>query len=186
MTGFRSDDAPGSRDPSPGAPAEIMRTALSSMTLRRIEAFLETLAAERGAARLTLSAYRADLEDLAFFLAARGGALEIADATGLRDYIGAMNARRLAPRTLARRLSATRQVFRFLISDGSRADDPTVDLDPPRLGRPLPKILSRGEVETLIAAASEWPGEEGIRLRVIIEMLYATGMRVSELVGLPL
>ena len=97
-----------------------------------------------------------------------------------------MSARRLAPRTLARRLSAMRQFFRFLISDGSRADDPTADLDPPRLGRPLPKILSRGEVETLIAAASEWPGEEGVRLRVVIELLYATGLRVSELVALPL
>jgi integrase/recombinase XerD len=186
MTAFRSKDAPGSREPSPGAPVEVVGTAISSMTRRRIEAFLETLAAERGAARLTLSAYRADLEDFAFFLAARGGALEIADTAGLRDYVGAMNARSLAPRTLARRLSAIRQFFRFLISDGSRADDPTVDLDPPRLGRPLPKILSRGEVETLIAAASEWPGEEGVRLRVVIELLYATGLRVSELVALPL
>src|SRR3954466_12209198 len=165
MTGFRSDDAPGSRDPSPGAPAEIMRTALSSMTLRRIEAFLETLAAERGAARLTLSAYRSDLEDLASFLAARGAALESADAVVLRDYVGAMTARCLAPRTMARRLSAMRQFFRFLISDGSRADDPTADLDPPRLGRLLPKILSRGEVERLIEAASDWPREEGVRLR---------------------
>jgi integrase/recombinase XerD len=186
MTASRSDDTPGSRDPFPGTPVEVVRTAISSMTLRRLEAFLETLAAERGAARLTLSAYRADLEDLAFFLATRGGALEIADAVGLRDYIGAMNARRLAPRTLARRLSATRQFFRFLISDGSRADDPTVDLDPPRLGRPLPKILSRSEVETLIAAASEWPGDEGVRLRCLLELLYATGLRVSELVALPL
>src|SRR3954451_1392115 len=186
MTGFRSDDAPGSRKPSRGAPVEAVTTAISSMTLRRLEAFLETLAAERGAARLTLSAYRADLEDLAAFLAARGGALEIADAAGLRDYIGVMNARRLAPRTLARRLSATRQFFRFLISDGSRADDPTADLDPPRLGRPLPKILSRGEVETLIAAASEGPGEEGVRLRCIVELLYGTGLRISELVCLPL
>jgi integrase/recombinase XerD len=104
----------------------------------------------------------------------------------LRDYIGAMAARSLAPRSVARRLSALRQFFRFLISAGDRADDPTADLDPPRLGRPLPKILSRGEVETLIAAAGDWPGEEGVRLRLIVELLYATGLRVSELVGLPL
>jgi integrase/recombinase XerD len=95
-----------------------------------------------------------------------------------------MNARRLAPRTLARRLSATRQFFRFLISDGSRADDPTADLDPPRLGRPLPKILSRSEVDMLIAAAANWPGKEGVRLRCIVELLYAAGLRVSELVEL--
>src|SRR5437588_1249295 len=97
-----------------------------------------------------------------------------------------MTARALASRTVARRLSAIRQFFRFLISDGSRADDPTADLDPPRLGRPLPKILSRSEVETLIAAAFDWPGGEGVRLRVIVELLYATGLRVSELVALPL
>src|SRR4051812_24271206 len=186
MIASRNRAISASRETLVGAPINATAPAVPAITARRIEAFLETLAAERGAARLTLSAYRADLEDLAFFLAARGGALEIADAAGLRDYIGAMNARRLAPRTLARRLSATRQFFRFLISDGSRADDPTADLDPPRLGRPLPKILSRGEVETLIAAASEWPGEEGVRLRVVVELLYATGLRVSELVALPL
>ncbi|MGD9617201.1 MAG: site-specific tyrosine recombinase XerD [Alphaproteobacteria bacterium] len=156
------------------------------MSGRRIEAFLEAVAAERGAARLTVSAYRADLGDLAAFLAARGVVLESAEAAALRDYVGAMTARCLAPRTVARRLSAMRQFFRFLISDGSRADDPTTDLDPPRLGRPLPKILSRSEVELLIAAASEWPGGEGTRLRAVVELLYATGLRVSELVGLPL
>jgi integrase/recombinase XerD len=159
---------------------------MSPTTERRIEAFLETLAAERGAARLTLSAYRADLEDLAFCLAARGAALESADAAALRDYVGAMTTRSFAPRTLARRLSAMRQFFRFLISDGGRADDPTPNLEPPRLGRFLPKTLTPGEVDTLIAAASEWPGEEGVRLRLIVELLYATGLRVSELVGLPL
>lgn len=160
--------------------------AIPATAERRIEAFLEMLAAERGAARLTLSAYRADLEDLAAFLAARGVALESADAAALRDYVGARAARGLSPRSMARRLSAMRQFFRFLISDGNRADDPTVPLDPPRLGRKLPKILGRDEVETLIAAAGDWPGEEGVRLRCIVELLYATGLRVSELVGLPL
>jgi integrase/recombinase XerD len=186
MTVFRSDDAPGSRDPSPGAPAEIMRTALSSMTLRRIEAFLEMLVAERGAAKATKDAYDTDLKDIATFLAARGVALEGADAASLRAYVVEMTARALEPRTAARRLSAMRQFYRFLISDGSRADDPTANLDTPRLGRPLPKILSRGEVDMRIEAASEWPGEEGVRLRVILELLYATGLRVSELVALPL
>lgn len=161
-------------------------SAIPSTSTRRIEAFLETLAAERGAARLTLTAYRTDLEDVAVFLAGRGEALENADAASLRDYVGAMNTRSLAPRTSARRLSAMRQFFRFLISDGSRIDDPTSDLDPPRLGRPLPKLLGRDEIEMLLSAAAEWPGEEGIRLRCIVELLYATGLRVSELVSLPL
>ena len=169
-----------------GTPQGAAAAAIRSVTGRRIEAFLETLAAERGAAQLTLNAYRTDLEDAAAFLEARGGALENADTASLRDYVGAMTARSLAPRTLARRLSALRQFFRFLISDGSRAADPTADLDPPRLGRKLPKILSRSEVETLIGVASEWPGDEGVRLRCVVELLYATGLRVSELVALPL
>jgi integrase/recombinase XerD len=153
---------------------------------RRLEAFLEMLAAERGAARLTLAAYRNDLLDLAGFLAARATQLEDADAAALHEYLGAAATRRLAPRTLARRLSAMRQFFRFLVSDGARSDDPTSGLDAPRLGRPLPKILSEAEVERLIASAAEWPDEEGVRLRCLIELLYATGLRVSELISLPL
>ena len=153
---------------------------------RRLEAFLEMLAAERGAARLTLAAYRNDLLGLAGFLAARAMHLEDADAAALHDYLGAVATRRLAPRTLARRLSAMRQFYRFLVSDGARSDDPTSGLDTPRLGRPLPKILSEAEVERLIAAAAAWPDEEGARLRCLIELLYATGLRVSELIGLPL
>lgn len=153
---------------------------------RRVEAFLEMLAAERGAARLTLAAYRNDLADLAGFLAARSVPLDGADAAALHDYLAAMATRRLMPRTLARRLSAMRQFFRFLVGDGARPDDPTAGLDPPRLGRPLPKILSEAEVARLIAAAQSWPGAEGARLRALLELFYATGLRVSELVGLPL
>ena len=153
---------------------------------RRIEAFLEMLAAERGAARLTLAAYRNDLGDLAAFVATRGTAVEDADTAALHDYLAAMTTRLLAPRTLARRLSAMRQFFRFLVSDGTRLDDPAAGRDTPRLGRPLPKILGEAEVERLIAAAASWPDEEGVRLRCLLELLYATGLRVSELIGLPL
>src|SRR5437660_8345066 len=131
----------------------------------RLEAFLEMLAAERGAARLTLAAYRNDLLHLAGFLARRGTGLDAADAAALHDYLAAMTTRQLAPRTLARRLSAMRQFFRFLVSDGGRPDDPTSGLGTPRLGRPLPKILGEAEVERLIAASAAWPGEEGVRLR---------------------
>jgi integrase/recombinase XerD len=152
---------------------------------RRLEAFLEMLAAERGAARLTLAAYRNDLLDLAGFLATREQSLEAADPAALHEYLAAATTRRLAPRTLARRLSAMRQFYRFLVGDASRADDPTAGLDSPRLGRPLPKVLSEAEVERLIGAATAWPGEEGVRLRCLLELLYATGLRVSELVGLP-
>lgn len=143
------------------------------------------LAAERGAARLTLAAYRNDLIDLAGFLAARGSDLDGADAAALHAYLAAAATRRLAPRTLARRLSAIRQFYRFLLTDALRADDPTSGLDAPRLGRPLPKLLSEAEVSRLIAAAEAWPEAEGVRLRCILELLYATGLRISELVTLP-
>ena len=144
------------------------------------------LAAERGAARLTIAAYRNDLTDLAKFLAARGHSLETADAAALHAYFADSRARRLAPRTVARRLSAMRQFYRFLLGEGARKDDPTAQLDAPRLGRPLPKILAEKEVGRLIGAAAAWPGEEGARLRCLLEILYAAGLRVSELVSLPL
>jgi integrase/recombinase XerD len=143
------------------------------------------LAAERGAARLTLAAYRNDLVDLSGFLAARGAALDTAGAPMLHDYLAASATRRLAPRTVARRLSAIRQFYRFLLTDGARGDDPTSGLDTPRLGRPLPKVLTEAEVGRLIATAAAWQ-EEGVRLRCLLELLYATGLRVSELVTLPL
>jgi len=173
MRASRSERAPAAK----AAPA-----ALSP----RVEAFLEMLAAERGAARLTLAAYRNDLSDLTGFLVARGATLDMADATALHDYLAAASTRRLAPRTLARRLSAMRQFYKFLLIEGLRADDPTAGLDAPRLGRPLPKILAEDEVARLIAAAAAWPGAEGMRLRCILELLYASGLRISELVTLPL
>jgi len=144
------------------------------------------LAAERGAASLTLAAYRNDLSDLAGFLAARTIALEAADAAILHDYLGAAATARLAPGTLARRLSAIRQFYKFLVVDGIRQDDPTVGLDRPRLGRPLPKILSEAEVGALIGAAHASPGADGTRLACVVELLYASGLRISELVNLPL
>lgn len=152
----------------------------------RLGAFLEMLAAERGAARLTLAAYRNDLLHVAGFLAARGATLESADATALHAYFAAASTAELAPRTLARRRSAMRQFYRFLLEEAARSDDPTAGIDSPRLGRPLPKILSESEVAALIAAAEVRPDEEGARLRCILELLYATGLRISELVGLPL
>jgi integrase/recombinase XerD len=167
-------------------PASRNETAATVAVSPRLEAFLEMLAAERGAARLTLAAYRNDLIDLSGFLAGRGVVLDAADAGALHDYLAAAGTRRLAPRTLARRLSAIRQFYRFLLTDGMRADDPTGGLDTPRLGRPLPKLLSEAEVGRLIDTAERWPDEEGARLRCVFELLYATGLRISELVTLPL
>ena len=153
----------------------------------RLEAFLEMLAAERGAARLTLAAYQNDLTDLSGFLAAewarprRRRCWRPCTSTSLPRRPAAS---RRAPWRGG--ISAMRQFFRFLLTEGVRADDPTSGLDTPRLGRPLPKILTEAEVTRLIAAAEAWPGEEGVRLRCVLELLYATGLRISELVTLPL
>ena len=144
------------------------------------------LAAERGAAALTLAAYQNDLSNLAGFLAPGGVALEAADRERLHAYLASPATARLSPRTLARRISAMRQFYKFLLLEGVRQDDPTAELDTPRLGRPLPKILSETEIKSLIDAAQNWPGEEGVRLSCVLELLYATGLRVSELVTLPL
>jgi integrase/recombinase XerD len=153
---------------------------------RHLEAFLEMLAAERGAARLTIAAYRIDLSDLARFLAAHAARLDSADEPALHAYLAAPATARLAPRSLARRLSAMRQFYKFLVVDGVRPDDPAAGLAAPRLGRPLPKLLLEAEVERLIAAARAVPGEEGVRTLCLVELLYATGMRISELLTLPL
>jgi len=151
---------------------------------RHVEAFLEMLAAERGAARLTLEAYQGDLAAAAQFLGAT--AIERATTEELRRYLAGLERRRLAPRTAARRLSALRQFFRFLVVDGRRADDPAAALDAPRVGRALPKLVSPREAAQLLAAARRRSGAEGVRLVALLELLYGAGLRVSELVGLPL
>ncbi len=150
------------------------------------EAFLEMMAAERGAAANTLDAYRRDLADAAAFLKRRGRALPDASTADLRAFLKALSGQGMTPRTAARRLSALRQFFRFLLTDGRRSDDPTAALDGPRLGRPLPKPLGERQVTALIEAAQRRGGPEGARLACLLELLYATGMRVSELVALPL
>ena len=152
---------------------------------RHVESFLEMLAAERGAARLTIEAYRRDLGDYAGFLARRGLSPAAADGEDVRAYLSHL-ARRLAPSTSARRLSCLRQFHKFLFAEGVRQDDPTATIDSPRRAPPLPKVLSEAEVEGLLAAARARAGADGLRRAALVELLYATGLRVSELVGLPL
>jgi len=152
---------------------------------RHIEAFLEMLAAERGAARNTLLAYQADLEDFAAFAAAHARPPAACDAPLLQSYMAGLQRAGLAARSAARRLSALRQFHRFLLREGIRADDPTSLLDAPRLPRTLPKYLSEQEVDALLAAAARMPGRRGGVARAALEILYATGLRVSELLALP-
>jgi integrase/recombinase XerD len=149
----------------------------------RIERFLEMQAGERGGAANTLLAYRHDLEDLAAHL---DGGLDSATAGALRQYLAELRRRPLAPRTMARRLSTMRQFYRFLFSEGVRGDDPTDPLDSPRRGRPLPKILTEAEVDRLLDAARQGETAHHLRLSALLELLYASGLRVSELVSLPL
>jgi integrase/recombinase XerD len=152
---------------------------------RHLESFIEMLRAERNAARNTIEAYTRDLDDLAGFLARRRADLATADAAALRAYLAALDRAGMAPRTAARRLSAIRQFYRFLVGEGLRQDDPVATIDSPRQGRPLPKLLSEAEVGQLLATANAMEGADGLRLATLLELLYATGLRVSELVALP-
>jgi integrase/recombinase XerD len=153
---------------------------------REAEAFIEMLSAERGASKNTETAYRADLRDLETFLARRKQRSVRTDAAALRAYLKALDYLGMTPRTVARRLSVIRQFFRFLLAERLRDDDPASTLDSPKLGRPLPKVLSREEVDRLIAASRRKDESDGGRMATLLEILYATGLRVSELVTLPL
>ncbi len=151
-----------------------------------IEPFLDMMLAERGASANTRAAYASDLAFAAtFMMAKRKVNLERANEDDIRAYI-AHELRAAAPRTQSRRLSALRQFFRFLASEKMRDDDPTRHIDAPRLGRALPKYLSEKEVLALIKVVNKMSGREGLRLRAMLELLYASGLRVSELVSLPL
>ena len=154
--------------------------------VREAEAFLEMLQAERGASKNTLLAYAADLADLQSFLTRRKQSPATADAAALRAYLKSLDFVGMTPRTVARRLSVMRQFFRFLLAERLRDDDPSSTLDSPRLGRPLPKVLSREEVDRLIDAARTKDAVDGGRMATLLEILYAAGLRVSELVSLPL
>jgi integrase/recombinase XerD len=151
-----------------------------------IEPFLEMLYAERGASVNTAQAYQRDLRHFEAQLAPRGVRLDKCSVEDLRGYMSALEQAGMAPKTAARRLSALRQFFRFLYAEGLRGDDPSSAIDAPRLGRSLPKILSEGEVEALLSGARARRGPEGRRLVCLLEIAYATGLRVSELVGLPM
>lgn len=152
---------------------------------RHAEAFLEMLAAERGAARNTLAAYAADLADFAAHCTLRGVPAAAAGPELVQSYLRGLSAAGLAARTSARRLSALRQFFRFLAREGVRADDPTELLESPRLPASLPKALSEAEVEALIDGASQLPGKRGPLAMALVELLYSSGLRVSELIALP-
>ena len=142
-----------SKSRSPTACEEGPEEKPAPARTREVEAFLEMLQAERGASQNTLAAYGSDLDNLQVFLARRKQKPAGADAEALRAYLKSLDYVGMTPRTVARRLSVMRQFFRFLLAERMRDDDPASTLDSPQLGRPLPKVLSRAEVDRLIEAA---------------------------------
>lgn len=159
---------------------------MTKADLHHLEAFLEMLSAERGAAVHTLDAYRRDLLDYAGFLKKRGRWLANGSAADVRGYLEALSSAGLKASTQARRLSAMRQLHRFLLDEDIRVDDPTSAVESPKRARPLPKVVTEAQTQSIIDAAASLEGPEAIRLLCIVELLYASGLRVSELVSLPL
>ena len=160
-----------------------------------IDAFLEMMSAERGASENTLASYRRDLEEAERFVR-RASARRLSDAisTDISAYLSSMDASGYAASSQARHLSALRQYFRFLYAENLRGDDPTGVIASPKKARALPKVLSEEEVSRLLERAGEEATDEmqpakiritAIRTRALLELLYATGLRVSELVSLP-
>src|SRR5579864_1591308 len=170
-----------------------MRSRTSDTKL--IGLFLDMLAAEQGAGTNTLDAYRRDLEDFSAFLARTGQDFTGAETQALRDYLADLDVRGFRSSSVARRLSAMRHLFRFLLNERIRGDDPAAILSGPKRGRGLPKVLSIADVDRLLTRAKALTEEaetsklarlRALRLHCLLEVLYATGLRVSELVALPL
>jgi len=146
-----------------------------------IEAFLDMMSAERGAGLNTLAAYRRDLVEFA-------GHADPASASReqVRAFLNRLSTSGMAASTQARKLSALRQFYGFLYAEGLRNDDPTQTIEAPRAQRPLPKILSGSDLQAMLEASGRDRTPEGLRLTLIVEMLYGGGLRVSELAGLTL
>ena len=162
---------------------------------RLISLFLDMLAAEQGAGPNTLDAYRRDLTDASEFLGRAGGSFADAGTQALRDYLGDLDTRGFKSTSVARKLSAMRHLFRFLLNERIRSEDPAAILSGPKRGRGLPKVLSIADVDRMLTRAKELTlGQNAspqarlraMRLYCLLEVLYATGLRVSELVALPL
>ena len=170
-----------------------MRSKTSDTNL--INLFLDMLAAEQGAGDNTLDAYRRDLEDFSEFLSRDGHGFAAVETQALRDYLADLDARGFKSSSVARRLSSMRHLFRFLLHERIRSDDPAAILSGPKRGRGLPKVLSIADVDRLLVRAKalgEAPEASApqrlraLRMYCLLEVLYATGLRVSELVALPL
>jgi integrase/recombinase XerD len=170
-----------------------MNSRISDAKLTNL--FLDMLAAEQGAGDNTLDAYRRDLTDFSEFLARSGQSFAAVETQSLRDYLAELDSRGFKSSSAARRLSAMRHLFRFLLNERIRSDDPAAILSGPKRGRGLPKVLSIADVDRLLVRAKQLADApeasapqrlRALRLYCLLEVLYATGLRVSELVALPL
>ena len=161
-------------------------TAETPLEALLITTFLQAMSADRGLARNSLDAYRRDLESAAAYLGAQGRRLENCDADDVRKVLASWHRDGLAPRSVARRLSALRQMMVWLVDEQCRTDNPCRWIDNPKQPRNLPKSLSEGEITALISAAQTLePATKAFQITAMLELLYATGLRVSELVALP-
>jgi len=151
----------------------------------QIEAFLEMMAVERDASKHTLAAYGRDLADAELMLASKGGLLK-AEQEDIEAWYANLAVRGLSAATAARRRASLRQFYRFAMGEGWRKDDPSRRLDAPKHGRPLPKSLSREEIDALMNTVASQDGAAALRLLALVELTYASGMRVSEVLGLKL
>src|SRR6476620_4767462 len=174
--------------------SEAMRSSKTATDAKLTNLFLDMLAAEQGAGDNTLDAYRRDLTDFSEFLGRNGQNFAGAGTDALRDYLADLDVRGFKSSSVARRLSAIRHLFRFLLNERIRDEDPAAILSGPKRGRGLPKVLSIADVDRLLERAkalSEAPGVtpsqrlRALRLYCLLEVLYATGLRVTELVTLP-
>src|ERR1700716_1752700 len=189
------------RSPSPFRPTSSSRDRPYHQRIRAIPSdskminlFLDMLAAEQGAGDNTLQAYRRDLTDFSEFLARADQAFASADTQNMRDYLADLDTRGFKSSSVARRLSAMRHLFRFLLNERIRKDDPAAVLSGPKRGRGLPKVLSISDVDRMLTRAKELTEQDtspqqrlrALRLHCLLEVLYATGLRGSALVALPL
>jgi integrase/recombinase XerD len=167
---------------------------VKTLERRLTSLFLDMVAAERGGAANTLDAYSRDLDDLTSYLGTRNRTVSSAATADLRAYLAALADRGFAASSVARRLSAIRQLYRFLFAEGYLKDDPAAVIEGPKRGRPLPKVLSVAEVDRLIEAARQAVDAgtatglarlRALRLLCLLELLYASGLRISELIALP-
>ena len=154
--------------------------------MHHLESFLDMMRAEKGAGANTIAAYRRDIEDFTAFLSGRKKTLPQARRADIEGYIASLDSAGMSPKTCSRRLSAIRELYRFLFSENLIKENPADNIEGAKQGKSLPKYLSEDEVTRLIETARALPSKTHIKTTAIVEILYATGMRVSELCALPL